>query len=372
MVRGILSAAALVALVGPLAPPVLAQDAAKGASLMAEARTALGGGDKIAEIKRVQVNGEFRRAQGNQTLEGDFEIMIEPPDKYLLKEETGNAGGPVAERTQVLNGTEVWDDSSTAGPGGGGFGGGRGGFRGGFGGAANAQPGAAPAAPAIDTERIRDQQRRTRQADLGRWMLAWLMTTDAPVTWIGTAESPDGKADVIEVKPADAPATRVFLDVTTHLPLMLTYDGPAPRGGAAGGNRRGGGGRGAGGAGRGGDFPGGQPGGADGVSPSVGQGAAGIGRSAAPARQFAPAAGQGAPAAAPNQGGQGGRRAGGAQGGGPQTATIEMHLEQYKAVNGIKLPFHISRGVNGQTTEEMTVKNYKLNPNFKANTFTKK
>src|SRR6187549_888158 len=91
MVRGILCAA-LLALV---ARPAVAQDAAKGASLLAEARKALGGEDKVAAIKRLQANGEFRRAQGNQTLEGDFEIMIETPDKYLLKEETGNAGGPI-------------------------------------------------------------------------------------------------------------------------------------------------------------------------------------------------------------------------------------------------------------------------------------
>ena len=49
--------------------------------------------------------------------------------------------------------------------------------------------------------------------------------------------------------------------------------------------------------------------------------------------------------------------------------TFEMHLDEYKVVNGIKLPHLITRGVNGQTQEEMMVKNYKLNPSFKAKTF---
>ena len=58
-------------------------------------------------------------------------------------------------------------------------------------------------------------------------------------------------------------------------------------------------------------------------------------------------------------------------GGPPQPITIETHLSEYKAVNGIKLPHLITRGVNGQTNEEWEIKNYRINPNLKANTFTK-
>ena len=55
----------------------------------------------------------------------------------------------------------------------------------------------------------------------------------------------------------------------------------------------------------------------------------------------------------------------------PQPITIETHLSEYKAVNGIKLPHLITRGVNGQTNEEWELKNYRINPNLKQNTFTK-
>jgi len=48
-----------------------------------------------------------------------------------------------------------------------------------------------------------------------------------------------------------------------------------------------------------------------------------------------------------------------------------MHLSEYKAVNGIKLPHLITRGTNGETSEEWAIKSYRINPNFKANTFTK-
>ena len=62
-------------------------------------------------------------------------------------------------------------------------------------------------------------------------------------------------------------------------------------------------------------------------------------------------------------------RRGGPQGG--QPITIETHLSEYKAVNGVKLPHLITRGVNGQTNEEWEIKSFRINQNLKANTFTK-
>jgi len=73
-------------------------------------------------------------------------------------------------------------------------------------------------------------------------------------------------------------------------------------------------------------------------------------------------------------GGGRGRRGGGADGragGPPPQITIETHLSEYKTVNGIKLPHLITRGANGQTNEEWEIKNYRINPNLKQNTFTK-
>jgi hypothetical protein len=48
-----------------------------------------------------------------------------------------------------------------------------------------------------------------------------------------------------------------------------------------------------------------------------------------------------------------------------------MYLADYKTVNGIKLPHLVTRGANGEITEEWIVKNYRINPNFRANTFTR-
>jgi len=326
-----------------------------------EARKALGGDDKLRGVKTVQTSGKFKRSAGTNTIEGDFEVFIQLPDKYRRNETTGNAGGPIGERVEVLNGTETWQETSSGFPGGGrgGFGGGGGGRGGGGGfgdGGGRGRPGGGPdglppgvappdgvpagggraGAPAIDPERLREAQVRQRQAELARLMLIWFLQTDAPAAWVGTAQSPDGTADVIEITPAGGQATRVFLDSATHMPLMFTNTG---FGGGGRGPRGGGGGRGA-----------------------DGGGAVPATQAAAAAPPAAQAQVPAAPAGTP-----GARRGGGP----PQPITIETHLSEYKTVNGIKLPHLITRGVNGQTNEEWEIKNYRVNPSLKSNTFTK-
>ncbi len=312
-----------------------ANDTVKGAALLTEARKALGGDDKFAAIKSLEFKGVSRRIQGDQGIEGDFTIQMMPFDKYKRTEEIaiGGNGGLIIERVEALNGDQAWEDAGGGFPGGGGFrggnrGGGGGGFRGGGGGgrggigdliagAAGVNQGPA----GIDPERLQALQRAQRQQDVARLMLATLMSTPGTVAWIGTAQAPEGTADVLEITQPSHPPVRVLLDAKSHLPLMLMWQGAAARGGAgaaatpAGRGGRGGRGR----------FSG-----------------AGFGELAA------------------------GDAAG--RGGAPQ-ATIEMYLSGYKAVNGLMLPHVISRGSEGLVQEELEIKSYKINPNFKSNTF---
>src|SRR4051812_19113761 len=343
-----------------------ANDTVKGAALLTEARKALGGEDKLAAIKRLEAKGSITQVAGNQTLDGDLVMQIETPDKMRIDEEISLPGGAITiERTQALNGTEAWDLTEGGNlPGNFNRGGGGGGFRGGGGGGGNqggrlggglGALGNDPNAQGgqLSPERqaqLKEQQRKTRQTDLARYVAAFLvMTTEAPA-WLGTAVTPrDEKADVLEFKTADGTATRFFLDITTHMPLMMTYAGPPQR---AGGQGRQGGNRGQGGQGQGGQPQGGGQGG--------GNAAAG-----------GPRAGGDAAAANAPQGlapdAQGGRR-GGFQAG--QPTTVEMYLGDYKVENGVKMPHHITREVNGEIQEEIVLKNFKFNPSFKSNTFT--
>src|ERR1044071_2458348 len=114
--RPALTAPSAIALLALLASSQSAhgQDAAKGSLLLADARQAPGGDDKLTAIKRLQVSGTFLRSTGpDQVVDGDFDVFIELPDKYRRDEITGFAGAN-AERTEVLNGTDVWDESSAS------------------------------------------------------------------------------------------------------------------------------------------------------------------------------------------------------------------------------------------------------------------
>src|SRR6185436_674497 len=89
----------------------------------------------------------------------------------------------------------------------------------------------------IDPERLKEFQLRNRRTEVARLLLAILLTTDSPVAWIGTAQSPEGTADVLEVKSADGAATRLFLESASHLPLMMTWTGGGQRAGRGGQGR---------------------------------------------------------------------------------------------------------------------------------------
>ena len=310
--RTVLCAAAIAG----VASTVAAQDASKGAALLADARRALGGEEKLRAIKTLDVRGDFKRAAGQTTLEGELQIRLELPDKLRRDEDLSlPGGGPAIIRTEVLNGPTVWEDIS----GGGGafvarFGRGD---RGGGGGGARAGGGAGGGRAAIDPAQLEEAQRRARRIELSRFMLAWLLNVDGQASWVATAESPDGKADVIEITPATGPVTRLFLDEATHMPLMITWQGAAPQLIARGRGGRGGGQR------------------AEGAA----RGDAG------------PPRGDGPP---PQR----------------EQATLQMTLGNYKTVNGVKLPHLMTRGVNDMTIEEWTIDSYRLNPSFKADVFT--
>src|SRR5262245_23945603 len=75
--------------------------------------------------------------------------------------------------------------------------------------------------------------RQIVSSDFARLAIGWLLTTPSSFlveySFAGEAESPDGKADALDVKGPGGFAARLFLDQKTHYPLMLTYNGKKPR-----------------------------------------------------------------------------------------------------------------------------------------------
>jgi hypothetical protein len=153
------------------------------------------------------------------------------------------------------------------------------------------------------------QALRNQRADMARFALAFLLTTAPSMplefTYGGEAEADDGTADVIDAKGPGSFAARLFFDKKTHRPLMLAYRGAAPR--LVVQTRRG-----------------------DGPPPATS-----------------------APGEPPP----------------PQIVDIQLFLDDYRPVDGVMLPHHLSRSVDGKPAEEMTFKTIRINPAFKPDTF---
>jgi hypothetical protein len=308
--------------------PVAAQD--RVAAIVSAARKALGGEDKVTGLKGLTAEGPFRRSMGGRDLEGTLTVTIARPDKMKRLEEMqmGNmVGGPTIERTSVLAGTTAWDDTQNRG----GMGGGMQIVMRGPGDGPGPGGGAGPTPEQLNEIRV-----RRMRVQLQRLMAA--LVADAGTPWVdaGIAESPEGKADILETKEETGRTLRLFIDQETHLPLMVQYQDPKPMVMINGGPGRGPG-------------PGG-PGGPGGAGP----GGAGPG---------------GPPPMTPDEVQ---KRVAEMQRNPPQLGTFAMHLGDYKKVDGIMLPHKIETSLDGEPNEEWTVEKYKVNPQIKADTWEKK
>jgi hypothetical protein len=264
----------------------------KASELLAQARAALGGDSKLAKVEGLSCVGTLQRAMGERQITGEVALSLQLPDKFLRSDSISPMGDAALVVTeQGINGDTPLRNAKTL----------------------NAPPGVIvrlppPPAPGSDAE---VQLLRNSRAELIRLTVSMLMRAPGSIplefAYGGEAESPDGKADVIDVKGPNSFAAKLLLDKASHRPLMLTYRGVAPR--------------------------------------MVMQ----TQRGNAPAP---PAPAHGDPALPP-----------------PEQVDIQMFLDDYKPVDGVLLPHHITRSVDGKPNEEWTFKTVKVNPAFKADTF---
>ena len=302
------------------------------ANILAATRKAMGGEDKIAGLKTLTAEGPLRRMMGGRDMEGTATVSLARPDKMHRVEDMAMGGmvnGPTIERTMVLNGATSWEDTQN-----------RGGMGGGMRIMINSGPGPGAAGGAAPTQAQMDEA-RTRRMRVQMQRLTAALFADAGVQWVdaGIAESPDGKADILEAKEETGRTLRLFIDQETKLPLMVQYQDPKPRvminNGGPGGPGRGPGGPGA-------------PGG--------------------PGRAGAPGAG-GPPPMSPEEIQ---KRMADMQRTPPEMGTFAIHLSDYKKVDGILLPHKLETSLDGEPNEEWTVEKYKVNPQIKADTWEKK
>jgi hypothetical protein len=198
---------------------------ADAAKVLAEVRQALGGDAKLAAVKTLAANGRSTRVNGDQSAPPtDFEVAIELPDKYVRKDVIAVLGSSTISRTSGFNGDGLIDVTDTPPNLGGG---GTMVFRMGPGGA---MPGQTPT-PEQQAEMRKNTLLSNRQ-DFARLTLGMFAASFSgyPLTFTaaGQAESPDGKADLVDVKGDGGFTARLFIDGKTRLPLLLSWMAKEP------------------------------------------------------------------------------------------------------------------------------------------------
>jgi hypothetical protein len=339
------------------------------ATILAQAREALGGEKRLSGVKNFVATGRTRQVQGDNLVPIEFEISVELPDKYVRKDEIpARESGPTS---TGFNGDEMIQlPVPTAPPPGPGRGGapapaqpqrgegaapppqrGEGAPAAGRGaadpqrGAANPEPQRGAGGPPAVNARVAMVKQDFVRLTLGMFATSF-PSYPLTFTYAGQAEAPQGSADVLDVKgPANFTA-RLFVNSQTHLPIMVTWTAPAGRG-------RGGMPPGAGG-------PPGAAGRAGAPAPPAAPGSPAVPPPSAPPSGGAPAAG----AQVPPAGGPGGPGAAG-RGGAPGTpsAPVEFRLyyAEYRDVDGMQWPFRLRRATGADTTEETTFDRFRVN-----------
>jgi len=319
-----------------LAGWVLAHPAAQApgrdpAPILAAAREALGGEKRLSGVKNFVATGRTRQVRGDNLVPIEFEIAVELPDKYVRKDEIpAQESGPTS---TGFNGDELIQLPVPAPPGPPPA-------------AAQGRVGAPPPQPPSQAQL--DAARAMRVAavkqDFVRLTLGMFAGSFSSYpltfTYVGQAEAPQGKADVLEAKAPPNFSVQLFINSQTHLPIMVSWK-QAP--GRAGGGR-----------GRGEGPP--PEGRGRGEAPQAeGRGAPPRPEGAAPqAPPTAPP--QGAPAApgaaAPNAG-----RAAAP----PAPVEYRIYYADYRDVDGLQWPFRLRRATGQDTTEETTFDRFRIN-----------
>lgn len=215
-------AVALGAAAVALPAPAHAQDA-KAGEVIAKTRTALGG-SKLDALKTLSIQAAVDRNVGNRQLSSEIELLAEMPDKYVRVDASRPGGMTMSTGFNGDRAILPGGGSMSVGPGGGMT------FRMGPAGAIHDE-GQKPTPEQL--EQLNKMSLRNARVEASRMMLGWIGATHpslkADYTYAGEAESPDGRAHVIDVKDAEGFEARLFIDQNNHLPLMVTYKARQPR-----------------------------------------------------------------------------------------------------------------------------------------------
>jgi hypothetical protein len=312
------------------APALEAQADQKAAEILANARKAIGN-KKLDSLSTFSLEGMIQRNIGERQLSTDVEVLLGLPDKYIRTDTPAGMGNSMS---SGFNGDKVIRPAGMAMlPGGGGMV-----IR--MGGGGPASFGGATPAEKLTPEQQAEADKmalRSSRHDVSRLMLGWFAmahpAANAQYRLAGEAESPDGKAWVIDVTNADGLSARLFIDQQTNLPLMVNYQGPQARVMTM-------------------SRPGGAP----------AAGAAAVASSGGQTRELSEEERKKMRDDAEKQIQQMQREA-------PTMVDYTLFFEDWQQADGVMFPHKIRRASGGATNEEWTVSKVKVNPKIDPKRF---
>ncbi len=178
--------------------------------LLKQARAAIGGESAINSVQSLSINGKSSRQlqlpnQAERELNGEFELNMMLPDKLMRVEKMtlgtkpdGAMHAPGAEGKELkLKDARVKIIRDMEGP------------------------------------EVGQAMRHHEQSEIARYMLGLLLTPppsfNATYNYVGDGEVSGARADIIEAQGAGGFILKIYLDKTSHLPLMMSYRGFLPR-----------------------------------------------------------------------------------------------------------------------------------------------
>lgn len=204
------------------APAVMPGQTKDATTVLAGVQKAIGGADKVAAVKTLTATGTSTRVTANGAVEGPVEVAIEFPDKYMIRTVIGGQAAMAIYRNIGFNGTEpinitdappnlneamrarLNSDRATI--------------------AAGREQTAEDKA-ALAMRQVIAQKKEFARLTFGLFGASYA-AFPLEFSYAGQADAADGQADVVEAKGADGFDVRLFVDTTTHLPLMLTWSDP--------------------------------------------------------------------------------------------------------------------------------------------------
>ena len=308
---------------------------AKAAQILKQARAAIGDESKLKAVQSLTAVGNQRITFNGRQLESEVEVDLLMPDK-VLRTTTSERGTNLL----ALNGDQLWVDFIPAmGAAGGGPGGGPR--------FAGMRPGDGNANSPMAKYFQQQQRRELLQLVLG-WLLAPPSGSEWQFSYLGDAQGPNGKVEVLDGKTADGIVTRLYIDQQTHHLVGLSYKAKQLR--------RAFGGRG--------------PGGPGGPGGQAGQGGQGGNREGAP-RANREGGGPGQPPASDEDRERRRREIMENFEKAPES-DYRWAFDDYKGVGGLNLPHRLTKIEDGTPNEEWEITKFKINPKLNPEKFVKK